>query len=74
MRKCPGVRVSILSSSHGLDTSGRLFKQASTCVRIVVSSSNVSFTSEITRLRWVFILLTAASHKPLKFGARSEFP
>ena len=44
---------------------------ASTCARIVVSSSNVSLMSEMTRRRCVFMLFTVDSHKPPKFGARS---
>ena len=51
MRKCPGVSGSIPSSSQGLGTSGLLLRIASTCVRNVVNSSNVSLMSETTRRR-----------------------
>ena len=51
MRKCPGVSGSIPSSSHGMEMRGLLFRTASTCARIVVNFSNVSFTSEMTRRR-----------------------
>ncbi len=61
--------VGVLSSEYG--TSGRQFKQASTWVRVVVSSSKVSFVSPTMHLRCFFMLRTAASHKPPKCGERS---
>ena len=60
-----------MRSSSVTETSGLLLRTASTWVRMVVNSSNVSLTSAMTRRRWVFMLFTAASHNPPKFGARS---
>ena len=41
---------------------GRLLRHASTCVRIVENSSNVSLTGEMTCFRWFLTLFTADSH------------
>ena len=63
IRKCPGVRASTLSESQDNGVRGRLLRQASTCVRMVVNSSKVNFVLATTRFRWNFILLTAASQR-----------
>lgn len=64
MRKLSGVRDSTVSLTHGSGVMGRLLREASTWVSIVVNSLNVSYASPITCLRWVFIPLTAASQSP----------
>ena len=43
IRKCPGVKTLIPSSSQDKGTSGLLLRQASICVKTVVNSSKVSF-------------------------------
>ena len=63
--------MSIPSPSHGKATSGRLFIHASVWVKTAQHSSKVSFTSDMTSLRWYFILLTADFHTHLKWGAFS---
>ena len=68
IRKCPGVNASIPSSSHVMSTSGRLFRHASIWDKMVISSSKVNLTLLVTRFKWVFRLLTAASHIPPKRG------
>ena len=45
--------------------SGRLFRQASICESTVVSSSKFNFVLPTNREKW---LLTAASHRPPKWG------
>jgi hypothetical protein len=47
IKKWPGVSTSIPSSGELIGTNGRLLRHASTCMRIVESSSNVNFTGEI---------------------------
>ena len=72
MRKCPGVRASMPSSpADSRGVRGRLFKHASTCVRMVENSSNVSLVLPITFFRCILALLTATYHKPPKCGDRS---
>ena len=65
------VQVLAPSSSNGSGTNGRLFMQASIWVSTVAASSKVSLVSPTTRLKCVLNLLTAASHRPPKFGERS---
>lgn len=71
IKKCPGVNASIPSSSQGKGAKGLLLRHASTWVRMVVNSSKVNLVLAITHLKWVFILLTAASQRPPKWGAHS---
>ena len=71
MRKCPGVKASMPSSSSGRGTSGLLLRQASIWHKTVESSSKLSFTLPMIRARCFFRLLTAASHNPPKWGALS---
>ena len=66
MRKCPGVRTSMPSSSHSADMRGLLLRQASICVSTVVNSSNVSLTPATILFKCSFKLLTAASQGPPK--------
>ena len=47
------------------ETSGRLFKQASTCVEMVLK---VRRCVPITLRRWCLADLTAASQRPPKYG------
>ena len=73
MRKCPGVRASMPSSpADSRGVRGRLFKHASTCVRMVENSSNVSLVLPITFFRCILALLTATYHKPPKCGVIPE--
>jgi len=65
MRKWPGVRASIPSSSLFRGTRGLLFRHASIWVRMVESSLNVSLTFPTMRFK---CYLTAASHRPPKLG------
>ena len=69
MRKCPGVKASMPSSSSGRGTSGLLLRHASIWHKTVESSSKLSFTLPTIRARCFFRLLTAASHNPPKWGA-----
>ena len=64
MRKWPGGSASIPSSASGTSISGLEFSYASIRARTIVSSSNVSFTSPTIHLKYFFMLLTAAFHKP----------
>ena len=66
IRKWPGVSASIPSPSQGSGVSGLELRQASTCVSMVLSSSNVSLASPVIRLKCVFMLFTVDSHKPPK--------
>ena len=68
IKKWPGIIISIPSSSESLAIKGRLFKHASICVRIVQHSSKVVLTLAVTRFRWNFKLLTAATQMPPKWG------
>ena len=69
IKKWPGMSTSIPSSSAELiRTKGRLLRHASTCVRIVENSSNVSLIGETTRLKWVLTPFTADSHILPKWG------
>ena len=72
MRKCPGFKTFMPSSLlAGMIPNGRLLRQASVWVRMVDISSNSSLEFPITSVRWVLKLLTVASLKPPKCGARS---
>ena len=75
MRKCPGVKTSIPSSSQDKWTSGLLLRQASICVKTVVNLLKVSLTLATICFMWVFLLLTAASQRPPKTHTfRDELP
>ena len=71
MRKCPGVNASTPLSSQGKEARGLLLRQASIWVKMVVSSSKVILTLAIMRIKCILVLLTAASHRPPKYGALS---
>ena len=66
IRKCDGVRASMVSSWSVHN--GREFNNASIWVRIVWSSSYDRIWFPMTRFRWYFTALTAASQSPLKWG------
>ena len=72
MSRCPGVR-GWMPSGLWLccSISGLEFRQASTCAVTVDSSSYVSFWSPTTFFKWCLAVLTAASHRPPKWGALS---
>ena len=71
MRKCPGVRAPIPSLSGGRETRGLLLRPDSTWARTVVNSTNVTFTLPTIHLKCVFMLFTAASQRPPKWGVCS---
>ena len=71
IKKWPGVRASTPSSSSGSATSSLLFMQALTWESTVESSSKFSFTGQSMQYKWIFMLQTAASWSPPKWGAFS---
>lgn len=68
MRKWPGVSAARSFGSEESGDKGREFKIASTSAVTVVSSSNVRRAFMRVRLISPLTLLTAASHKPPKWG------
>ena len=66
IKKWPGVRASISSSSCGRGVNGLELRHASIWVNTVVSSSYERRTSPTMRRKWRLKLLMAASHNPPK--------
>ena len=62
MRKCPGVEADRSSGLFERGERGRELSTASTCIRRVLSSSNVRLRSPMVLRRWNFNDLTAAFH------------
>ena len=69
IKKCAGVNALRSFGSFGIGVKGREFKIASNWANNVQSSSNDRVVVPIVRRKWYLTLLTAASHRPPRWGA-----